>query len=374
MIEKIAVGIFKVSRRYIFLATFVCLPLSFDASAQPTSGLKFASDAQLSGVPLAATPFSGAALPTIVDLSFALPPPGDQGKQQSCVAWAVAYGLKSYQEFKEENIPLTDGGGNPNLNRVFSPAYIYNQINQSMDGGALIIDALNVLSSRGAATWTSMPYESANYLTQPSAANHLDAAKYKIDYWRRVNVSDPKEVKAQLAAGYPVIIGAIIDNGFVNQIGGSVWNAVSGPQLHGHAMLVVGYDDSRAAFKVLNSWGRNWADGGYGWISYAFFPSVVREGYVAKDASNSSPTSPISVTPADQTLPVVPPLPHPGILLNITNVDHNVPSPMFGVGMLIRGTVQLPPGTSGKGQIVVQIYANNGTDNKGVAVVALAPP
>ena len=37
-------------------------------------------------------------VPSLLDLSFDTPPPGDQGHQRSCVGWAVAYALKSYQE------------------------------------------------------------------------------------------------------------------------------------------------------------------------------------------------------------------------------------------------------------------------------------
>jgi C1A family cysteine protease len=38
-----------------------------------------------------------------------------------------------------------------------------------------------------------------------------------------------------------------------------------------HAMLVVGYNDALKAFKVVNSWGKNWGNEGYCWISYGFF-------------------------------------------------------------------------------------------------------
>jgi hypothetical protein len=40
-------------------------------------------------------------------------------------------------------------------------------------------------------------------------------------------------------------------------------------------MCVVGYDDSRRAVRVINSWGREWADQGYGWISYDLFDKAV---------------------------------------------------------------------------------------------------
>jgi len=39
----------------------------------------------------------------------------------------------------------------------------------------------------------------------------------------------------------------------------------------GHAMLIVGYDNTKNAFKIINSWGTNWGDNGYSWVNYNFF-------------------------------------------------------------------------------------------------------
>jgi C1A family cysteine protease len=38
----------------------------------------------------------------------------------------------------------------------------------------------------------------------------------------------------------------------------------------GHAVLAVGYDDSKSMFIVRNSWGANWAVGGYCYMPYAY--------------------------------------------------------------------------------------------------------
>jgi C1A family cysteine protease len=134
-----------------------------------------------------------------------------------------------------------------------------------------------------------MPYRESDYLSQPPA-NVRDAAKrYRIDYWRQVNVQDLREVKAQLNAGFPVMIGVDADSGLLRLQRGSIWSSASGAPGGGHAMLVVAYDDARSAFKFINSWGTGWADDGYGWIAYGYFPQVVKEGFVAKDAINGSP-------------------------------------------------------------------------------------
>lgn len=39
-------------------------------------------------------------------------------------------------------------------------------------------------------------------------------------------------------------------------------------------MLVVGYSDQYQAFKLVNSWGEGWGDGGFVWVDYEAFENV----------------------------------------------------------------------------------------------------
>jgi Papain family cysteine protease len=244
-----------------------------------STGLVFSTPEQLASIPMASSPFSGKDFASSVDLSNKLPLPGNQGHQGSCVAWALGYGLKGYQEKLETNKSLK-----------FSPSFIYNQINNGRDGGCQVIEALNLLSQQGICTNDVMPYQENDFLTKPNEEQRSKAKKYKIDYWRRVNVQDIKEVKAQLSAGLPVIIGVRVDDGLNNirsYNGVSIWKNIIGKYDGGHAMLAVGYDDAINAFKFINSWGTSWGNNGYGWMDYSLFPKVVEEAYVAKDAVNS---------------------------------------------------------------------------------------
>ncbi len=43
---------------------------------------------------------------------------------------------------------------------------------------------------------------------------------------------------------------------------------VSGNPVINHAILLVGWDDSKGAWKIKNSWGTGWGYGGYGWVKY----------------------------------------------------------------------------------------------------------
>ena len=59
-----------------------------------------------------------------------------------------------------------------------------------------------------------------------------------------------------------------------------------------HAMALVGYDEDRQAFRLINSWGRLWGDHGYAWISYDTFKLLAGEAYVLEGGSAVKPSGP----------------------------------------------------------------------------------
>jgi hypothetical protein len=221
--------------------------------------------------------------PLSVDLSINFPVPGDQGSQSSCVGWATAYALKSYQEKVEMGWSLNTAS------HLFSPAFIYNQINGGRDSGSYIYQACDLTVSKGVATLSTMPYSDSDYRTQPSAAALSEAAKYKASTWYRVN--DTSQIKAALVNRKPVVAGIKVYQQLMNLQGSnSVYNTATGQNQGGHAVTIVGYDDNRfgGAFKVINSWGANWGDGGYFWMPYSFAAqNILSEAYVIVDAENT---------------------------------------------------------------------------------------
>ena len=320
-------------------------------------GLVKATPEQLRGIPLAHIPFSGTDLPESVDLSGFMPPPGNQGRQNSCTAWSVAYALKSYQERLEDNIPIVQNG-RLNFSRVFSPAYVFNQLNNGRNAGIGFPDALNLVSDQGVATLADMPYSPLDFLTKPGPTQRTRAKRYRIDYWRKVNILDVKELKAHLNGGFPVMIGAAVDRNFMDHPKGQIWNTIENV-LGFHAMVVVGYNDRLNAFKIMNSWGQDWGDGGFCWADYGHFRRVVQEGYVAKDSRNGSPVDP---GPAPDPRPSPPPVTRRAGI-SLTSVEHNTSfpdNPELGYFLKFSGTIDIPPGSGYKDQIVIHFYINPG--------------
>ncbi len=239
--------------------------------------------------------------PRKIDLSSNFPIPGDQGRQLSCVGWATAYALKSYQEKVEIGWSLNTGA------HLFSPAFVYNQINGGQDRGSTIHEALDLAVGKGLATLYTMPYADTDFLTSPSALAVAEAAAYKADSWYRVN--DTSQIKAALINRKPVVAGIDVYQQLIDLQGSdSYYNTTSGQSQGGHAVTIVGYDDDRygGAFKVINSWSRNWGDDGYFWIPYrSAAQGIISEAYVLIDAENGvmyPPEEPTEPEPDENTL------------------------------------------------------------------------
>src|SRR5258708_29925869 len=141
---------------FLFLMLYQNVQAAPEAPVTET-GLIFADEGRYRSIPLATAPLLGN-LPENVDMSGRFPEPGNQGHEGSCVGWAIAYGLKSFQEGEQRKWDLRNSA------HLFSPAYIYNQIRQGLDclGGCSYVDALDLLTSQGVATLADFPYSAGN--------------------------------------------------------------------------------------------------------------------------------------------------------------------------------------------------------------------
>ena len=246
-------------------------------------------------------------LPSEVDLSPNMPPIGNQGRQGSCVAWSTGYANKSYHEYIErkdkENWKYMINGL-PNYKVLFSPAFIYNQINGGKDNGSSISDAMSLIVSRGALTLDQMPYDVNNFTRQPTPDQFQLASKFKAKEFQKLRYNDPSEIKAQLSAGRPVVAGILIDTSFYELKGKTIYQSSAGQSLGGHAITIVGYNDSTGAFKFQNSWGIEWGDKGFGYIDYKYFSRVCRSAFVMVDIIDPN-IEVTKITPGAENTPEV---------------------------------------------------------------------
>lgn len=90
-----------------------------------------------------------------------------------------------------------------------------------------------------------------------------------------------RDVRAALAGGYPVMIALRITEEFADAEGPLIVDVprIGGPFVGGHMVTLVGYEPDRNRpgqylYRVLNSYGEDWKDGGLCWITEDYLTSA----------------------------------------------------------------------------------------------------
>lgn len=257
--------------------------LSESPRLHPAGGLLFVDPLTVPGVKvLPASRFALAlAPPSAVDLTSEMPPVGDQGVQNSCVAWAKGYYDKTHVEYIEHYYGLMDTSWHlDNPRHQISPSFIYNQINAGRDAGANILDAQILLGDQGASMLNDCPYHDNDYTTWPSESAFANAIPYRDGQgWCISMIEDPgvTQVKYLVSGHNTCVLGINIYPNFDNINNyDTVYtvHAKTGRSRGTHMLCIVGYDDNKqtadgpGAFRLVNSWGTGWGNAGYCWMSY----------------------------------------------------------------------------------------------------------
>jgi C1A family cysteine protease len=224
-------------------------------------------------------------LPNNVDLRKLYGTPvEDQGKLGSCTGHAIA-----------EAIEMIDkkNGKNTEISRMF--IYYYERLLEgtvNYDSGAYIRDGIKACYTYGAPLESLWPYNISKFRTAPSSPAVQDAAKRKVTLYERA--TDFNACINALSNGYPVVIGFTVYSSFET---GNWWyttadmpypNKRSEIVLGGHAVLLVGYNNSTQRFIVKNSWGSNWGDNGYFYMPYQVIQNTAMSSdfWVIKNVNN----------------------------------------------------------------------------------------
>jgi C1A family cysteine protease len=223
-------------------------------------------------------------LPKSFSLKQYAPLPGDQTDYGTCVAWASAYAARTISE----SVALDRKNQTETTGNVFSPVYIYRNIrpdDPECQQGAQIYSALNLMRDSGAVKMLDI--ERSIAFPRVDLSNYSESKKYPIAGYVTLFSREDRQkpalitriVKKSIAEGKPVVIGMNTPDSFLEAR--TVWEPSEDPDTFygGHAMCVVGYDDNRGAFELINSWGRKWGNGGFIWVPYAAFVDFVMESY-----------------------------------------------------------------------------------------------
>jgi len=261
-------------------------------------------------------------LPTHKDLENIFPPIGDQGQYGTCVAWATGYNLKTSLNAIDKNWNEADLRKSENQTSPKDLWFTLNQNDRGANcGGTNFEPALDALISKGAASLSSVPYSNMGNCSGTSSGN----ASNKLSNYRKIGANTTLaggntnegmtkgNFKGYLAQGRPILFGAKLGDRFMR------WNSASvissdtynnpGMQHAYHAMILVGYDDSKKAFRVRNSWGNDWGDKGSIWVDYDFFlKNFCFTAFVAQNSGSSNRAKPslsndLQITSAEDFVP-----------------------------------------------------------------------
>lgn len=218
-------------------------------------------------------------LPAYTLKSFC-PLPGDQGNIGSCVGWSTGYAALTIADAIRNK--------NTNQNAITSSArsamYIYFQIVEQCPDGSVISDALDLVKTKG--DCLSKDFGAQPCGTSIPSTLHNMASQFKIkEYYTLFETNATAEQKIiatrnSIRADKPVVIGMKVGNSIFNVGSSGLWSP-SPTELTtgGHAICVIGYDDQKKVFEILNSWGPNWGNKGFFTISYNDYGRLCKYGY-----------------------------------------------------------------------------------------------
>lgn len=113
--------------------------------------------------------------------------------------------------------------------------------------------------------------QNLGYTAKMSSCTSSMAGTYKIQSWGYVSPNNPSspsvdELKAAIVAHGPITVSVNATDAFSNYTGG-IFDADEGNDTN-HAVVLAGWDDSKGAWHMRNSWSADWGEGGYMWIKY----------------------------------------------------------------------------------------------------------
>lgn len=219
-------------------------------------------------------------LPSSVDLRPGMPPVYDQGDSGSCTANAIAAAF-DFDRKKQ---------GKPFL----TPSRLFIYFNERViegssdyDSGAMLRDGIKSIARQGVCAESEWPFDLTQLTVKPSHQCYTDAAANQALTYRRVG-GDLRSMLYCLAYGFPFVFGFSAYDSFesdeVANTGILPMPQVSENQIGGHAVVAVGFDQTKRAILCRNSWGDGWGIEGYFWMPYEYIsnPDLAEDRWTIK--------------------------------------------------------------------------------------------
>ena len=206
-------------------------------------------------------------LPKLVNLIALCPSVYDQLQLGSCTANSIG-AAHHFDQIKQKKTV------------IFMPSRLFIYGNERIiegtfdsDSGAMIRDGIKSMAKQGVCSEKSWPYVVSKFRTMPPKNCYTEALNNQaLTYYSvKQNLS---QMKGCLAEGFPFVFGFSVYESFetaiVAKTGIVPMPGKNESQLGGHAVLAVGYDETKKVFIVRNSWGSKWGMNGYFTMPYDY--------------------------------------------------------------------------------------------------------
>ncbi len=216
---------------------------------------------------------AGSGGPAEANLVKFFSPIEDQGQLGSCTANAAA-GIIEYYENRAF-------GRHLDASRLFLYKVSRNLLGWQGDTGAYLRTTMKAMALFGVLPEEAYPYDIPQFDDEPPAFAYAYAQNYQSTSYFRLDQPSMatgdvlQRVRQFIAAGYPSMFGFTVYN-YGNAKGEFDFPTPNDRALGGHAIVAMGYDDTRkigkhtGALRIRNSWGTDWGNDGYGWLPYAY--------------------------------------------------------------------------------------------------------
>ena len=212
----------------------------------------------------------------------------DQKMLGSCVKIAVT-ALKEWQETFEHDQEVSNGKKDhrKGVEYDLSESWVYWNAKKidpwPTEEGTSIRYAMKVLNKIGVPTEKAWPYNDTVIGEPARWAPMVAKWAWISDYWR---INNLQELKIALQkTPIPIGIACFREIFYVGSNGIVAYPLNPNDMYGGHAVLAVGFNEDTQLIKFKNSWGKNWGDDGYGYISYDYVKDYLWDAWAATDIS-----------------------------------------------------------------------------------------
>lgn len=210
------------------------------------------------------------------------PPVQNQGGEGSCAAFAAVL------QASIEKYYYTNATSYSESTNILSPEWIYDIALCGRDfsnptplcgncgNGSGLAYNTGTIYDIGTPRWSVCPYSFQTGCTTAGFTQAMtdDAALNKYTWYGSILSSDIYQMKRALCNNHALTFAFTTDSNYYNSTCGYIWNS-RGTLGSSHAMVIIGYDDSKNAWLAQNSWGPNWGCNGQIWIDYNFFTTTL---------------------------------------------------------------------------------------------------